>query len=124
MSYVLEAGVVGGTGATYTTAATVEGGAACPAVGGGVAATAVTRSVAGGGAAVAGGEEGHTWGLKEELCLLRVLIRPKHIHKFTTLLPKDYYLIPGNGAIKLVDPTKTYTQVYNTATKGLLSNPR
>ena len=72
MSYLLEAGVVRGTGATDTAAAAVEGGAACPAVGGGVAAAAVTRSAAGGGAAAAGGEEGLTRGLKEELCLLRV----------------------------------------------------
>ena len=28
----------------------------------------------------------------------------EYIHKFITLLPKDYYLIPGNGAIKLVGP--------------------
>ena len=31
-----------------------------------------------------------------------LLIRPKHVHKLTTLLPKDYYL-PGNGTMKLVD---------------------
>ena len=38
----------------------------------------------------------------------RELLRPKYIHKFITLLPKDYCLIPGNGAIKLVE-TKIYT---------------
>ena len=32
-----------------------------------------------------------------------LLIRIKHVHKLTTLLPKDYYLIPGNGTIKLVE---------------------
>ena len=32
-------------------------------------------------------------------------------------------LIPGNGAIKLVE-TKIYTQIYSTITRGLLSNPR
>ena len=53
-----------------------------------------------------------------------LLIRPKHVHKLTTLLPRDYCLIPGNGAIKLVDPTKTCTQANDTAAKGLLSNPR
>ena len=29
--------------------------------------------------------------------------RPNDIYKFITLLPKDYCLIPGNGAIKLVE---------------------
>ena len=37
----------------------------------------------------------------------RLLTRPKHIHKFTTLLPEDYCLIPGNGAIKLVETHKS-----------------
>ena len=32
-----------------------------------------------------------------------LLIRPKHVHKLTTLLPRDYCLIPGNGTMKLVD---------------------
>ena len=32
-----------------------------------------------------------------------VVDRPKHIYKFITQLPKDYCLIPGNGAIKLVE---------------------
>ena len=27
----------------------------------------------------------------------------EYVHKFITQLPKNYYLIPGNGAIKLVD---------------------
>ena len=27
---------------------------------------------------------------------------PEYIHKFITQLPKDYYLIPCNNAIKLV----------------------
>ena len=31
-----------------------------------------------------------------------VVFRPKHLYKFITLLPKDYCVIPGNGAIKLV----------------------
>ena len=54
-----------------------------------------------------------------------VVDRPKHIHKFITLLPKDYCLIPGNGAIKLVDRDQmTYTQVFNSITQGLLIIPR
>ena len=55
---------------------------------------------------------------------LMLLIEPKHMYEFITPVPKDYCLIPGNGAIKLVDRTKTYTQVYDVITKGLLSNPR
>ena len=31
------------------------------------------------------------------------LLDQKDMYKFMTLLPKDYCLIPGNGAIKLVD---------------------
>ena len=31
----------------------------------------------------------------------------KYIHKFITQLPKDYYLIPDNGAIKLVGPDQS-----------------
>ena len=27
---------------------------------------------------------------------------PKYLHKFIALLPKDYYLIPKNNAMKLV----------------------
>ena len=33
----------------------------------------------------------------------------KDIYKFITLLPKDYCLIPGNGAIKFVRIKKTCT---------------
>ena len=41
------------------------------------------------------------------------------------LSPKDYYLIPDNGVIKLVDDQiRVCSQVHNTITKGLLSNPR
>ena len=32
-----------------------------------------------------------------------VLIRPKHVHKLTTLLPRDYSLISDNCTMKLVD---------------------
>ena len=32
------------------------------------------------------------------------MLGPKDICKFITLLPKDYYLIPGNGAINLLGP--------------------
>ena len=32
-----------------------------------------------------------------------LLMRPNDIYKFKALLPEDYCLIPGNGAIKLVD---------------------
>ena len=28
----------------------------------------------------------------------KLLLRPNDIYKFMTLLPKDYYLIPDNGA--------------------------
>ena len=46
------------------------------------------------------------------LIISLLLIRPKHVHKFMTLLPKDYYLIPGNCIIKLVDPDQmTYTNL-------------
>ena len=31
------------------------------------------------------------------------VVRPKHMYEFLTLLPKDYCLIPGNDAIKLVE---------------------
>ena len=31
-----------------------------------------------------------------------VVDRPNDIYKFKALLPEDYWLIPGNGAIKLV----------------------
>ena len=31
-----------------------------------------------------------------------MLLRPKYIDNFIAQLPKDYCLIPGNGAIKLV----------------------
>ena len=37
----------------------------------------------------------------DELNML--LMRPNDIYKFKALLPEDYCLIPGNGAIKLVD---------------------
>ena len=30
------------------------------------------------------------------------MLRPNDIYKFKALLPEDYCLIPGNGAIKLV----------------------
>ena len=52
-----------------------------------------------------------------------LLIEPKHIYEFMTLLPKDYCLIPGNGAIKLVS-LQSCMQGYDTITKGLLTNPR
>ena len=64
-------GAAGGIGAGDTAAAT-EGGATCPAVRGGEVATVAAGSEAGGGAVTAGGEEGLTRGLKEELCPLRV----------------------------------------------------
>ena len=36
----------------------------------------------------------------------------EYIHKFITQLPKDYYLIPVNGAIKLVGPDQSiYTSL-------------
>ena len=33
-------------------------------------------------------------------------IRPKHVHKLTTLLPRDYCLISGNGTMNLLIETK------------------
>ena len=38
---------------------------------------------------------------------------PKNIYKFMTLLPKDYCLIPGNGAINLfgLDQDDIYTNL-------------
>ena len=41
------------------------------------------------------------------LIINRVPVGPKYIYKFMTLLPKDYCLIPGNGAIKLVEPDQS-----------------
>ena len=40
---------------------------------------------------------------KEVPIVLGKLLIDQNTHKFITLLPKDYCLIPGNGAIKLVD---------------------
>ena len=31
-----------------------------------------------------------------------LFVGPDDVYKFTSLLPKDYYLIPSNNAIKLV----------------------
>ena len=36
------------------------------------------------------------------------LLRPNDIYKFKALLPEDYCLIPGNGAIKLVGSRPNY----------------
>ena len=52
-----------------------------------------------------------------------VLIEPKHIYEFMTLLPKDYCLIPGIGVIKIVS-LQSCMQGYDPITKGLLTNPR
>ena len=52
-----------------------------------------------------------------------VLIEPKHIYEFMTLLPKDYCVIPGTGVIKLVS-LQSCMQGYDPITKGLLTNPR
>ena len=47
----------------------------------------------------------------------------EYIHKFITQLPKDYYLIPDNGAIKLVGHIyewiwiKTPIQIYDSLPK-------
>ena len=40
---------------------------------------------------------------------MAIVVRPKHIHNFIAQLPKDYCLIPGNDAIKLVDYQNIYT---------------
>ena len=40
---------------------------------------------------------------KTKFCL-DLLLRPNDIYKFMTLLPKDYYLIPDNGAKSLFRP--------------------
>ena len=37
-----------------------------------------------------------------------LLLRPNDIYKFLTLLPKDYYLIPDNGAKNLMRPNDIY----------------
>ena len=63
------------------------------------------------------------WVKKNEAIAGEVLIEPKHIYEFMTLLPKDYCLIPGIGAIKLVS-LQSCMQGYDTITKGLLTNPR
>ena len=68
-----------------------------------------------------------TWKLSSPIprCFKRMLLTgPYDVHKFMTLSPKDYYLIPGNGANKLVDRIRVCSQVHNTITKGLWSNPR
>ena len=57
-----------------------------------------------------------------ELCR-DILLRPNDIYKCMTLLQKDYYLIPDNGAKKLVN-YNMYRPIYDTTTKGLLPNPR
>ena len=36
------------------------------------------------------------------------LLRPNDIYKFMTVLPKDYFLIPGNGAKNLLRPNDIY----------------
>ena len=61
------AGAVGGTGARDTKTV-AEGGAACLVARGGTMVVAAAGSATGGGPTVAGGEEGLTLGLKEELC--------------------------------------------------------
>ena len=40
------------------------------------------------------------------------VLRPNDIYKFMTLLPKDYYLIPGNGAKNLFRPNYIMRSVY------------
>ena len=53
-----------------------------------------------------------------DICLAdSAMLRPNDIYKFITLLPKDCCLIPGNGAIKLIDRTKTHIRIYDTTTK-------
>ena len=79
------------------------------------------------------------------------LLRPNYIYKLMTLLPKDYYLIPSNDAKNLLrlnwvcdvisvcqiagtatqelfsrqqQNQKVVDQILDTATKGILSNPR
>ena len=52
-----------------------------------------------------------------------LLTGSEYIHKFITQLPKDYYLIPGNCTIKLVDHIyewiwiKTPIQIYDSLSK-------
>ena len=54
-----------------------------------------------------------------------LLLRPYNVYKFMTLSPKDYYLIPGNGAIKLVVLDHIiFLPVLNTITQELLTNSR
>ena len=40
-----------------------------------------------------------------------LLCDQNNIYKFITLLPKDYCLIPGNSAIKIVETRITYTNL-------------
>ena len=44
----------------------------------------------------------------------------KDMHKFMTLLPKDYCLIPGNRAIKLVGSDQSIYTSYNTITQKII----
>ena len=41
-------------------------------------------------------------------CELHDLFGPKDVYKFMTFSPKDYYLIPGNGAKNLFGPKDVY----------------
>ena len=46
----------------------------------------------------------HQYYTNSPFCNVLHNVGPKDVYKFMTLSPKDYYLIPGNGAIKLVGP--------------------
>ena len=47
-------------------------------------------------------------GIRKEVFSSMISVGPKDMYKFMTLLPRDYCLIPGNGAIKLVGPKDMY----------------
>ena len=46
----------------------------------------------------------HNFISKDLVKKLRLLLRPNDIYKFMTLLPKDYYLFPGNDTKNLLRP--------------------
>ena len=64
-----------------------------------------------------------------KMCVRSILYRPKCSNKVMTLPPKDYYLIPGNGAKNLLrlicdidrpvdKQDHIYIQIYVTSTKN------
>ena len=60
---------------------------------------------------------------EEEPLRINLLTGSEYVHKFYYTITKDYYLIPGNGTIKLVDHIyewiwiKTPIQIYDSLPK-------